>query len=81
MERRCRAVREKGATTELVKRGRRGANDNWRKRACACRGRSGVVVARVQDGCARMRATRSVERQGSDDPPVSLVPFHSLGCA
>jgi hypothetical protein len=81
MARLWRAVREKGAATELVKRWRWGADDNWRKRACACEGRSGVVAARVQDGCARTRATRFMERQGSDDPPVSVVLFRSLGCA
>jgi hypothetical protein len=47
-----RAVREEGAATELVKRGKWGTDDDLRRRACTCRGRSGVAIARVRYGCA-----------------------------
>jgi hypothetical protein len=43
-------VREEGAATELVKRGKWGTDDDLRRRACTCRGRSGVAIARVREG-------------------------------
>jgi hypothetical protein len=52
MARQRRAVREEGAAAELVMSGKWGTDDERRRRACTCRGRSGVTAGRVRDGCA-----------------------------
>jgi hypothetical protein len=54
--------RSRKAATKLMKRGRRGGDDHWRRRACACGRRIGVVAARaVGSGAGQERAKASAQ--------------------